>query len=410
MTAIFVDQVADHLRANIRGEVVTPETPEYDEARKVWNGVIDRRPAIIVRCSDTSDVVATVNAARDNELLVSIRGGGHNVAGLAVNDGGIVIDLSNLRGVTVDLVAKTARVQGGATWADVDQATQQFGMAIPGGKVSSTGVAGFTLHGGMSWLVRKYGLALDNLLSVEIVTADGVIHTASQKHNADLFWAVRGAGSNFGVVTSFEFQCHPFGPDVAFVAPFYAIDDWPKVLRAFRKFAQTAPDEISSQALFCSIPSHPMFPPEIHGTQVLIIAGCHSGEAVEGEQAMRVLQEFATPILNLSGRMPYTALQTAFDPFFPTGGHYYFKSMYFDELSDATLEELSALAATRPAPESMIILWQIGGAMRRTRSRTPHSATETRSSCSVSTQSGPTPGIPTDASPGVEKAGRVCAS
>jgi FAD/FMN-containing dehydrogenase len=362
---MFVDQVVDQLHASFRGDILTPAAPGYDEARQVWNGVIDRKPAIIARCISTADVVAAVNVAREHDLLVSIRGGGHNVAGNAVNDGGLVIDLSDMRGVTVDPVARTARVQGGATWADVDSETMKHGLVSPGGKVSSTGVAGFTLHGGMSWCVRKLGLALDNLRSVEIVTADGQVRTASADENADLFWAVRGAGSNFGVVTSFEFALHPAGPEVAFAAPFYPADDAAEVLRAYRSFTASAPDEISSQALFWSVPAHPMFPAELHEKPVLIVAACYCGDVAKGRQALQPLREFADPLLDLSGLMPYTVLQTAFDPFFSRGAYYYFKSMYFDELSDSTLDTLIEIAATRPSPSAMMALWHIGGAMGR---------------------------------------------
>jgi FAD/FMN-containing dehydrogenase len=287
------------------------------------------------------------------------------VAGTAVNDGGIVIDLSEMRSVSVDPVTQTARIQGGATWADVDRETVKYGLASLGGKVSTTGVAGFTLHGGMSWHIRKFGLALDSLRSVEIVTADGVVRTASTTEHPDLFWAVRGAGSNFGVVTSFEFELHPIGPEVAFAAAFYDMEESFSVLRKYRAFAETAPEEISSQLLFWGIPAHPMFPEELHRKPVLIVAGCYYGDATAGESALQPLRELGSPILDLSGPFPWEGLQTAFDPFFPSGDSYYFKSMYFDELDDATIYALMELAEKRPTSRTLLTFWHVGGAMGR---------------------------------------------
>lgn len=267
---------------SLRGTVLTAESPDYDESRSVRNGLIDRHPALIVRCSGVADVIDAVNFARANKLLLSVRGGGHNVAGSAVNDGGLVIDLSAMRAVHVTPQAKVVRAQGGATWADVDRETQLFGLATPGGVVSSTGIGGLTLHGGMGWLRRKYGLCIDNIISVDIVTADGTLQTASATENADLFWAVRGAGSNFGVVTSFEFALHPVGPQVALAATMYPLEDAPQVLRAWRAFMDTAPDEISSNALFWSVPAVEAFPAAIHNKPVVGIAALHAGSAEEG--------------------------------------------------------------------------------------------------------------------------------
>src|SRR5215467_5478929 len=237
-------EALEGLRETMRGPVLTPEDPGYDEARTVWNGLIDRRPALIVQCSGAADVVDAVNFAREQGLTLSIKAGGHNVAGNAVNDGGIVIDLSQMRGVLVDPATGTVRVQGGATWGDCDRETQLFGLAVPGGVVSTTGVAGLTLHGGLGHLRRKYGLSIDSLLSVDIVTADGQFRKASATQNEDLFWAIRGAGSNFGVVTSFEFQAHPVGPMVMVGAIFYPFAEAPRILPAWRDFMATAPEEL----------------------------------------------------------------------------------------------------------------------------------------------------------------------
>jgi FAD/FMN-containing dehydrogenase len=253
-TPALDEEVIAAFRSRLRGTLMTPDDASYDDARTVRNGLIDRYPALIARCSGTADVVESVNFAREQQLLLSIRGGGHNVAGNAVNDGGLVIDLSQMRAVYVDPSARTVRVEGGATWADVDRETQLFGLATPGGVVSSTGVGGLTLHGGVGWFRRKLGMSLDNLLSVEIVTADGQVRTASQTENPDLFWAVRGAGSNFGVVTSLEFALHPVGPLVAVAAAAYALEDADQVIRGWRDFMASAPEEISSQLGFWGCP------------------------------------------------------------------------------------------------------------------------------------------------------------
>jgi FAD/FMN-containing dehydrogenase len=353
------------LQTRVRGDLVTPATPGYNEARMVRNGLIDRHPAIIARCSGTADVVECVTLAREQGLLLSIRGGGHNVAGNAVNDRGLVVDLSTMRGVFVDPVARTVRAQGGATWGDVDRETQLYGLAVPGGVISSTGIAGLTLHGGVGWLRRKYGLSLDNLRSVEIVTADGQVRTASATENADLFWAVRGAGSNFGVVTAFEFQAHPVGPMVALSAPAYTLEDAARVIPAWRDFMASAPDDMSSEAVFWSVPAVEMFPAELHGRSIVILATVYSGPAEDGVRAMKPLSELAEPLLDLSGVEPYTALQTGFDWAFPKGWLYYWKSLYLNALDDTVIAQVIDLAGERPAPQAMIALWHHGGAMNQ---------------------------------------------
>jgi FAD/FMN-containing dehydrogenase len=371
-TAVSPDAVAgltattiDEFAAGLRGPVLQAGDADFEEARTVQNGLIDRHPAMIARVRGTADVVDAVGFAREHGLPLSTKAGGHSVAGNSVNDDGLVIDLSLMRGVRVDPAAKTVRVQGGALWGDVDRETQLFGLATPGGVVSTTGVAGLTLHGGYGHLRRQFGLSLDNLLSVDIVTADGQVRTASQKENADLFWAVRGAGSNFGVVTSFEFRAHPVGPLVHLCAPFYSLDDGERVLRAWRDFTATTPDEITSMLVFWSVPDNEHFPAEHRGKPVLIPATVHSGSFDAGEEAMRPLRELATPLLDLSGPIPYTAVQAAFDPFFPKGQLYYWKSTYLDDLSDAAIASILQVAAERPSPLSDLILWQLGGAMSR---------------------------------------------
>jgi FAD/FMN-containing dehydrogenase len=359
-----LDEAAvQELISTTRGQVIRPEDAGYDDARAVWNGMIDRRPALIMRCTGAADVIEAVNFAREQGLAIAVRGGGHNVAGNAVADDALVVDLSSMRGVHVDPKARTVRVQGGATWGDVDRETQIYGLATAGGVVSPTGVAGLTLHGGMGHLRRKYGLSIDNLLSVDIVTADGQIQTASEKEDQDLFWAVRGAGSNFGVVTSFEFKLHPVGPEVFLCAPLYAAEDAPGVLPKWREFMSSAPEEISSIALFWSVPEG--FPEEYVGKPVLILAAVHSGSAEEGERETQPLREMGTPILDLSAAEPYTTVQTGFDPFFPDGNLYYWKSMLADELTDEMIDQLCQLGTNRPSPGTTVEMWHHGGAMHR---------------------------------------------
>ncbi len=366
------EAVITEFQSALRGTLLRPDDPGYDETRAVRNGLIDRHPALIARCTGNADVIAAVNFAREQGLTVSIRGGGHNVAGNAVNDGGLVIDLSQMIGVRVDPAARTVRVQGGATWADVDRETQVFGLATPGGVISSTGVGGLTLHGGWGWLRHKYGYCVDNLRSVDIVTADGTLRVANAEENADLYWAVRGAGSNFGVVTSFEFDLHPVGPMVAMAATMYALEDAERVLPAWRRFAESAPDEVSSTALFWGIPPAEAFPAELHGKAVVIIAAMYAGDAAAGERLLQPLRELAEPVLDLSGQMPYAVMQSAFDPFFPKGWLYYWKSRYLDGLDEATIEAITQYAATRPSPMSLMALWHVGGGAA---SRVPADAT-----------------------------------
>jgi hypothetical protein len=350
-------------RGKLRGSLLTPDDTDYDEARTVRNGLIDRHPALIARCSGTADVVACVNFAREHDLLLSVRGGGHNVAGNAVNDGGLVVDLSEMRGVWVNPRARTAHAQGGATWGDLDRETQLFGLATPGGVVSTTGIAGLTLHGGMGHLRSKYGLSLDNLLAVEIVMADGEVRQVSSEEEADLFWAVRGAGSNFGVVTSFTFRLHSVGPQVMLCAPMYALADGPTVLRGWRDYIATTPDEFTPLAVFWSVPEG--FPPELVGKPIVILAGVFAGPVEEGERIAQPLRELATPLLDLSGPMPFAEIQSAFDPFFPKGLLQYWKSTYVDTLSDELLDALCDLAATRPSPRTTMDVWPQSGAVAR---------------------------------------------
>ncbi|MSP12415.1 MAG: FAD-binding oxidoreductase [Chloroflexi bacterium] len=327
--------------AGLRGELIRPGDQSYDAVRQIWNGLHDKRPSLIARCSGVADVIDAVNFARTHNLLVAVRGGGHNVAGSASCDGGIMIDLSLMRGVRVDPEARTVQAQGGATWGDVDRETQVFGLATPGGNVSTTGIGGLTLGGGLGHLRRKYGLSIDNLLSVDIVTADGQFHTASATKNAELFWGIRGGGGNFGVVTSFEFRLHPVGPIVTRCAPWYPAEMAKEVLTAWRDFMATAPEELSSHIIFWTVPVHPNFPAAAHGRHVIIISALYSGSAEEGARVIQPLRELGTPLLDLSGAKPYTMVQSGFDPFFPKGELlYYFKSRYLNNLNDETIDAI----------------------------------------------------------------------
>jgi FAD/FMN-containing dehydrogenase len=349
----------------VRGAILRPGDQGYDDARAIWNGLIDRRPALIVQCTGAADVVDAVNLAREQSLLLSVKGGGHNVAGNAVNDGGLVIDLSQMRGVHVDGSTQTVRAQGGATWGDCDRETQLFGLAVPGGVVSTTGIAGLTLHGGVGHLRRKHGLSIDNLLSVDIVTADGQLRRASAAENEELFWAVRGAGSNFGVVTSFEFQAHPVGPMVMVGAVFYPLEDARTLLPGWRDYMASAPEELSSVAFFWNVPDHEPFPPEHHGKPVLILAAVYSGSVEDGEPVVQPLRELAQPLIDLSGPWPWLGLQSGFDALFPEGQFRYWKSRAFAELPEEAIDEIADWGARRPTPLTDITIWHHGGAMSR---------------------------------------------
>ncbi|HEU0245577.1 MAG TPA: FAD-binding oxidoreductase [Gaiellaceae bacterium] len=365
-TAVTLDgEALQEFSAGVRGAVLRPGDKGYDDARAIWNGLIDRHPEVIVQCTGAADVVDAVNFAREQNLLLSIKGGGHNVAGNAVNDGGLVIDLSPMRGVHVDPSTQTVRVQGGATWGDCDRETQLFGLAVPGGVVSTTGIAGLTLHGGVGHLRRKHGLSIDNLLSVDIVTADGQLRRAGATGNEDLFWAVRGAGSNFGVVTSFEFQAHPVGPMVMVGAIFYPHEVARTVLPAWRDYMAQAPEELSSLAFFWNVPAHEPFPAEHHGKPVLILAAVYSGSVEDGDAVVQPLRELGQPLIDLSGPWPWLGLQSGFDDLFPKGQFRYWKSRAVAELSEEAIDEIADWAARRPSPITDITIWHHGGAMSR---------------------------------------------
>jgi FAD/FMN-containing dehydrogenase len=358
-------EAVQEFAATVRGRVLRAGDEGYEDARTIWNGLIDRRPALVVQCSGAADVVDAVNFARERGIVLSIKAGGHNVAGNAVNEGGMVIDLSPMRGVHVDPSTGRVRVQGGATLGDLDRETQLYGLAVPAGVVSTTGVAGLTLHGGTGHLRRKHGLSIDSLLSVDIVTADGTIRRASADENEDLFWAVRGAGSNFGVVTSFEFQAHPVGPMVAVGAVFYPLEDARGLLRAWRDYMSSAPEELSSMALLWSIPPAEPFPPALHGKAVLAVAACYCGSVEDGGPIVQPLRELGEPLIDLSGPWPWVGLQSGFDALFPKGGFYYWKSRSLAELTEEAIEVIVDFGSRRPSRLSDIIIWHHGGAMSR---------------------------------------------
>jgi len=366
-TKTAVNEAAfDQFRQNFRGPLIRPGDPNYNSARRVWNGMIDRYPALIARCTGLDDVVAAVAFARRHNLLVAVRGGGHNVAGNAVCDDGLVIDLSPMQGVSVDAQAQTVRVQAGATIGAVDRATQKYGLATPTGNVSETGIAGLTLGGGLSWLRRKYGMNIDSLLSTQVVTAGGRILTANKMENADLFWGLRGGGGNFGIVTSFEFQLYPVGPELYFVAAMYPFEQARSVLQAWRAFTATAPDEASTDAFIWRIPPVPAFAQAHHHKTIVGVAGMYAGPVAEGEQLLQPLRELSTPLIDMSGPMPYVAAQSAFDAFFPAHQlRYYWKSVYLSSLSDEVIEAIVSWAASRPSPLTFIPIRHLGGAISR---------------------------------------------
>ena len=359
-------RVIDELAKDLSHPPILSDSAEYDEARHVFNKMIDRRPALIVRCGSVADVLRAVRFARDHDLIVAVRGGAHNAAGFATCDGGIVIDLSPMRGVRVDVDNRLVRAEGGATWGDVDGETQAFGLVAVGGIVSTTGVAGLTLGGGQGWFRRTFGMTCDNLVSAEVVTADGRVLTVSASAHPDLFWALKGGGGNFGIVTSFEFRLHSVGPMVAFAGPVYAGEKARTILGRFRDFSLGAPDEVNVNAVLWSIPAGSAFPQHLHGREVLIIGGTYAGSAERGREILQPLREFDEPLLDMSGTIPYCALQQLFDPFFQKGEfRHYWKAIYLERLTDDAIEAIVAGSASRPSQRSLLAIWALGGAMSR---------------------------------------------
>jgi FAD/FMN-containing dehydrogenase len=361
----FNDATLADLTPHFRGELIRAGDTQYDAARAIWNGAIDRHPGLIARCTGTADVRAAVRFARERDLLVAVRGGGHNVAGTAVCDGGLVIDLSPMKGVRVDPARQTARAEAGLLWGEFDRETQAFGLAAPGGIVSHTGIAGLTLGGGLGWLMRRCGLAADNVLSADVITADGEFLRASAEEHADLFWGLRGGGGNFGVVTSFEYRLHPVGPIVLAGVMLYPAAKAREVLGFYRDFIGTTPDELTTVAVLRMAPPAPFLPPSVHGQPVVVIGACYAGSVDEGERAVAPLRKFGEPMVDLIRPTPYVSHQSLFDPGVPHGLGYYWKSEYVPSLSDALIETLAERAWGLPTPESYTIIFHLGGAVSR---------------------------------------------
>ncbi|WP_372624409.1 FAD-binding oxidoreductase [Falsiroseomonas sp.] len=354
------------LRARLRGQVLLPGDPGYDEARQVWNGMIDRRPALILRCAGAADVVQGVRfASAHGGLLTAIRGGGHNIAGSAVCEGGLMLDLSPMKAVRIDPAARTARVEPGVTLGEFDREAQAFGLATPLGVNSTTGVAGLTLGGGFGWLTRKLGMTIDHLLSADVVTAAGELVRASAEENPDLFWAIRGGGGNFGVVTSFEFRLHQVGPEVLSGLIIHPFDRAGELLRRYREVMQHAPEELSCWVVVRKAPPLPFLPESVHGKEVLVFALCYAGDMEEGRRAVAPIEALGEPIANVVGPHPYAGWQTAFDALLAPGARNYWKSHDFAALGDGVIDTVMDFAARLPSAETEIVLAHLGGATRR---------------------------------------------
>jgi len=366
LAPILGEATIQELREAVRGQVVAPGDGGYDEACRAWNGAHDgRRAALVVRCCGAADVIAAVGFARSNDLTIAVRGGGHSIAGFSTSEGGIVIDLSQMNGVRVDPVARRATVGGGAVWGDVDHETQAHGLATTGGLVSTTGVAGFTLGGGIGWIMRACGLACDNLVSADVVTADGRLVRASATENADLLWGLRGGGGNFGIVTQFELALHPVGP-VVYAGPiFYPAEADRGLLRVFRDWSAAAPDEITGLVNLTTAPPLPVIPAEWHGKKVCAFVGVSTGPLDEGESLVAAFREVAEPVADLLGPMPYGVIQTLLDPLWPKGINAYFKAANLSRLDDALIDRLSEIHLEAPGPQCEIHVHQMGGAVGR---------------------------------------------
>lgn len=355
----------DSIRLNLKGQALVPGDPDYDAARTIWNAMIDRRPALIVRCASSDDVPQAIRFARQHGLEISVRGGGHNIAGSAVCDGGVMIDLSGMKNVVVDAAGKRAFVEAGATLGDVDRATQAHGLATPVGINSTTGIAGLTLGGGFGWLTRKHGLTIDNLLSADVVTADGRSVRANAAENTDLFWALRGGGGNFGVVTQFEFALHPVGPDVLAGLIVYPFDQARDVLKRYREFVQTAPEELNVWVVLRKAPPLPFLPEAVHGREILALAVFYSGDPSEGEGRIAPLRRFGTPHGEHIGSQPYAGWQQAFDPLLTPGVRNYWKSHNFVQLADGAIDALIEYTGRLPSPHCEIFVGLLSGAANK---------------------------------------------
>lgn len=351
------------LRSNFGGHIALEGDPGYDEGRLGWNGMFDKRPAVVARCTGADDVIQALAFAREHGLLVAVRGGGHSVAGHSSCDGGMVIDLSLMNRVQVDQERRVARVAAGATWGVVDQATQPYALVAPGGVVSTTGVAGLTLGGGYGWLRRKYGLSCDNLLAARVVTVGGEQLVASAEEHADLFWALRGGGGNFAIVTEFEFQLHPVGPDVMYATVFYPFERGAEVIRAWSDFMETISDEVTSDVTPWTIPSDPEFPEELHGRDIIMLEAVYAGPPEVGRRVMQPLRHLAEPLLDFSAITPYLAAQSAVDALLPPRQYqYYWKSLNLERLSNSAIETIMSNCRARPSKTTLVPIRYLGGA------------------------------------------------
>jgi FAD/FMN-containing dehydrogenase len=353
------------LRSALGGQALLPEDPGYDQARTVWNATVDKRPGLVVRCAGVSDVIQAMRFARQHDLLVAVRAGGHNIAGKAVADGALLIDLSQMRSVRVDRAARVAWVEPGATLADFDRETQAFGLTTPVGINSTTGIAGLTLGGGFGWTSRKFGMSIDNLIGADVVTAEGQIRRASAEENADLFWALRGGGGNFGIITGFEFRLHALEPQILSGLLVHPFADAPKLLREYRSFVAHAPEELTAWVVLRKAPPLPFLPEQWHGKEVMIMAVCFLGDPGEGEKALAPLRKLGQPIADVIGLHPFTGWQQAFDPLLTPGARNYWKSHDFSELNDGLFTQLTDFAGRLPTAECEIFIANVGGAMAR---------------------------------------------
>jgi FAD/FMN-containing dehydrogenase len=358
------EKALQELRAIFRGELIARGDPGYDVARKVYNGMIDKHPALIARTVDIADTIAAVNFARENKLPLAIRGGGHNVAGFGTCDDGLVIDLSRMKGIRVDPVKRTVRAEGGCTWGDVDHATHAFGLAAPGGLISTTGIAGLTLGGGIGHLTRKYGLSCDNLISADVVTADGRLITASADQDADLFWGLRGGGGNFGVVTSFEFRLHPVS--TVFAGPIlYPLEKSKDALRFYRDYMAKAPEDMNAFFAFLIVPPGPPFPEHLHNKTVCGVVCCYTGSLDKAEQVVRPLREFGPPVFEHVGPIPFPMLQSAFDALVPPGLQNYWKADFVKDLTDEVIEAHVKYGPDVPTIHTALHIYPVSGAAHR---------------------------------------------
>jgi len=358
------DTQIQNFKATLRGALITPQDTNYDEARKLYNAMIDKHPALIAQCVDTADVIAAINFGREQNLTLAVRGGGHNGAGLGICDGGLVVDLSRMRSIRVDPQERTVRVEGGCTWGDVDHATHPFGLAVPTGFLSTTGVGGLTLGGGLGYLTRRYGLTIDNLLSVDMVLADGRFVTADANENADLFWAVRGGGGNFGVVTSFLFQGCPVS--TVYGGPiFWPLEQAKKVMRFWRDLILTGPEELNGWFGFHTVPPVDMFPAEHHLKKMAVITWCYTGDLNKAEDVFKPIRAVAPPTMDFAGPIPLPALQSMFDGLYPPGLQWYWNADFFNELSDKAIDLHIQHASQLPTGHSAMHLYPINGAAHR---------------------------------------------